>query len=195
MMDTIRRVAAQAVRLANTPADPRPSWLRRMPGAADPRAAYYLFLHLLTAERYGISRCLEIGTDGGTAAMHKARPGGHVVTLDINPGCAPNVNGIAAYQELRVQGVTVDASRSDPRIIAGQFDGPIVLLFIDGDHTYPSASGDYQRFGPLVRHGGYIVMDDTRLNDGMARAWQEVDEPKVELSELHYMGFGVAVRG
>ena len=34
------------------------------------------------------------------------------------------------------------------------------LVFIDGDHSYEGCRHDVDRFAPLVREGGCLIMDD-----------------------------------
>lgn len=45
---------------------------------------------------------------------------------------------------------------------AKTFNEPIGLLFIDGDHSYAGARGDYDAWVPKVLPGGTIAMHDTR---------------------------------
>lgn len=173
--------------------DDRPEWLKAVPAATEPREKYYLFLHVLVRRYSELRRCLEIGTRQGTGALHLAHglrdvPGSDVVTVDIEPGCKTLVEGIAAANGLKnLRAVTGDSNTV-------KVDGTFDLLFIDGFHDLVSSYGDYLRFRPQVRDGGLIVFDDTRLNPGMTVAWNSIVDPKVELPELHYMGFGVAMK-
>lgn len=48
----------------------------------------------------------------------------------------------------------------DSRKVELPFQGPCDLVFIDGDHSYESVLSDVNRFGPLVRPGGRLVMHD-----------------------------------
>lgn len=54
-------------------------------------------------------------------------------------------------------------------------DEPIDLLYVDGDHIYEYALGDFLRFAPLVRPGGYILMDDYPSFEGVAQAVAELE--------------------
>lgn len=171
--------------------DERPEWLKWLPGATDLRELYYAFLyHLALGKNWS---CLEIGTRQGTSALHLAAGMGNagtVLTLDIEPGCKPLVESLAREHALsNVVGITGDSST-----IQLDVDQPLDLLFIDGNHTFESSFGDYRRFAPLVRPNGLILFDDTKLNEGMASAWSRITEPKIELAQLHYMGFGVVVK-
>ena len=48
-------------------------------------------------------------------------------------------------------------------------DGPIDLVFVDGDHTYEGVKGDHERWVPLVRPGGHILFHDA-IDTGFAIA-------------------------
>lgn len=181
----LRELAAECCRQFCTETDTRVKWLQEM--ASHPGEPYYYFLQLVVA-REGVKRALEIGTRTGAGALHLASGGAHAVTLDIDPGCAPNVARIASEHTLSIEAYAGDSLTWRP---TGElFD----LLFIDGEHNYAAAYGDYLRFRPFVRDGGFIVFDDTRLTEDMTRAWDMIADPKIELPELHYMGFGVAIK-
>lgn len=53
---------------------------------------------------------------------------------------------------------------------------PIGLLFIDGDHRYSGALGDFQAWGRYVVQGGVVVFDDyhRRRRSGVRRAVEQV---------------------
>lgn len=44
------------------------------------------------------------------------------------------------------------------------------LLYIDGDHGGDHALGDFRRFAPLVRAGGFVVYDDFPIATGVVGA-------------------------
>ena len=87
---------------------------------------------------------------------------------------------------------------------------PIDVLFIDGDHSYDGAKGDFEAYAPLVRPGGLIAFHDiapdfktrfgraTRHNTGeVPRLWQDL---RTRFSETHEFiadreqdGFGIGV--
>jgi len=56
----------------------------------------------------------------------------------------------------------------------------IDLLFIDGDHSYQAVLGDYLKFSPFVKRGGYLVFhdyhEDSKAPD-VAPVIEEVVEP------------------
>lgn len=181
--------------------DLRPDWLKNLEGGTDPRETYFHFMWLLS-HWFKPEVSVEIGTRGGKTALHLAHgnPFGFVHTIDIVSGCSKLVADLAQQYGLKnVRGVCFDSMQAKEALNAC-FMSPIEtwpkidLLFIDGNHTYTSSYGDYLHFRPFVRDGGLIVFDDTRLDVDMVRAWQRIADPKIELPELHYMGFGVAIK-
>ena len=40
-------------------------------------------------------------------------------------------------------------------------EGPFGLVFVDGDHSYEATLRDIERFAPLVRDGGVLLLHDT----------------------------------
>lgn len=177
--------------------DTRPAWIKELNGAMHPGEPYYLFLYMLMLRNASPMKCLEIGTRWGTSVFHMAIPlmqyGGHVTTLDVDPECKPRIDGLAAdHGVTNIESILADSTTV--RIEGTRIDGMYDLLFIDGDHTLAASYSDYVRFRPLVREGGIIFFDDTRLNPGLIAAWNNIADPKMELPQLHYMGFGVAVK-
>lgn len=47
------------------------------------------------------------------------------------------------------------------------------LLFIDADHTYAACRSDWERYVPLLRPGGVVVLHDTGWSDGVRRVATE----------------------
>ena len=63
-----------------------------------------------------------------------------------------------------------------------QFNKPIDILFIDGDHKYCGVKKDFEMYVPLVKKGGLILMHDTCNNrEGVKDFWKEIKYPKVNL--------------
>lgn len=170
----------------------------------EPITAYYRFLALLSEGlelELNDLRCLEIGTYQGSSAAHLAASGATVVTIDVNPDAARLARALAVAQNLRITPITANSGfvLGDP-VEAAKIRAlaPYDILYIDGDHTFNSAYGDYTHFWPLVREGGVIVFDDIELDmagDEMRVFWDRVVDPKVKLNALHETGFGAAIRG
>mgnify|MGYP000694307990 CR=1 FL=1 len=54
----------------------------------------------------------------------------------------------------------VEVIDGDSRDIGRNWNRPIDLLYIDGDHSYEVCSADIRNFTPWVRRGGYVFVDD-----------------------------------
>ena len=68
----------------------------------------------------------------------------------------------------------------------------IDLMFIDTEHNYEQIAQEYALYGPFLRNGAMVVLDDIHLNDGMTRFWNEIPHPKVDTGDaLHWSGFGI----
>jgi len=68
---------------------------------------------------------------------------------------------------------------------------PIDVLFIDGDHSYEGVKTDYEKYEPLVKEGGLILIHDvTHRHFGVKDFWKEITYPKVNLP-LNGVGFGI----
>jgi predicted O-methyltransferase YrrM len=128
-------------------------------------------LHLLALMR-GARSILEIGTLGGysTIWMAKAlRPGGRLITLEIDPKHAEvaRANLLRAGLE-RVVDVRVGRALDTlPRLVE-EGAGPFDLVFIDADK--PSGTDYFQWALKLSRVGTIIVVDNVVRDGGVADA-------------------------
>ena len=111
-------------------------------------------------------RIVEIGSLRGgwcfvtAAAAHEQA---HFVMVDP----APNKRREAVRAALAAEGkqTTWVQARSDDadaveRVQLALGGAPVDVLHIDGDHHYEAALNDWNRFAPLVRPGGLVVMHD-----------------------------------
>lgn len=176
-------------------ADERPTWLRKRICSQDPsrdpleieaQTLYYrLFWEI--ARRCRPNKCLEIGTFLGFGAAHLALPNpeGEVVTVDLNPAAKAEAEG------MNVPNLT--AIHSDSAVYFGtlkeeRFD----LIYIDGNHTFNQAYGEYLSSRHVLRAGGIMFFDDLKIVDGeMEVFWDCVVDEKLRLDFLHHTGFGV----
>lgn len=60
-------------------------------------------------------------------------------------------------------------------------EGPLDLLFVDGDHSYAGAAADLRRWSPLVRAGGHLVMHDAVDTNGYGNTYPGVQQALREL--------------
>lgn len=116
----------------------------------------------------GPARIAEIGRfKGGSTFITAAAmaPGSALDSYDLHVALRDDLQGPDLDRELtsaleryglgdRVRLVVAD-SRSVPLPDPG-----LGLLFVDGDHSYEGAAADLQRWSPLVRPGGHVVMHD-----------------------------------
>lgn len=132
-------------------------------------------------------RILEIGVaDGGTnALLARAAP-----TLEHLIGIDPRLRWPRVLQAMRPRDVrlTLLEGRSQaPDIVRRVADAlaghELDVLFIDGDHTYAGAMGDYDTYRGFVRPGGLIafhdIVEDSATRGGPPTIAYTGDVPKV----------------
>lgn len=76
---------------------------------------------------------------------------------------------------------------------------PIDLLFIDGDHSYPTVKSDWQMYGPLAKH--IVAFHDIDGQEGVRRLWHEIrlidwDHTHMEIHryDTPIMGIGMVLK-
>ena len=133
-----------------------------------PREAWELHeLAREAAERTnGSALVVEIGSWRGRSTVAialglKAGGGGRLITID------PQIDSEERHQEvlsnLQKHGVADlaevvrDYSQNVRHLVE---DGTVDVLFIDGNHDYPAVSRDLQMWGPSVRSGGELALND-----------------------------------
>lgn len=167
--------------------DDRPQILKDLTAAAPTTELYNKFLYQLS-KKLKPQNILETGTDRGRSAAHLAlgNPDAVVVTIDIDPACKANVDSLKIRNIVSVAGNSLE-------YVSGIPDYSIELLFLDSLHTYEHTIAEWHAFRPKVAPGGLVFFDDIHLDPGMERFWSEVEGEKVDLSPLHYSGFGALV--
>ena len=127
---------------------------------------------------------LEIGSWHGKstiwlAAGAKAGRGARVVAIDPHRDSSLHAGGESTEPILRRNLATagvddqVDVVVATSEDAARDWDGPVTLLWIDGDHSYESARLDFQLWTPHVVEGGRVALHDTFLYDGPERVVRE----------------------
>jgi len=130
---------------------------------------------VLLSAAHGARRVVEIGVYEGSSAvalcgalgpqaeLHLIDPFGH------HPDALPRGWGATEWATRRV--VDHAARRDGPRVVwhialshdaAARFDGPVDLVFIDGDHSEAGVLGDWNDWRPFVAPGGRVVFHDAR---------------------------------
>lgn len=82
--------------------------------------------------------------------------------------------------------------------VAGAWDRPIDLLFIDGSHVYEDVLADFRGFFPWVVGGGVVALHDVgdgRSWPGPYHAWHEqIKSQLAEIGSCSTLAFGVKPR-
>lgn len=169
--------------------DDRPPELRALRDAEHPTCPYYRFLYAI-AHMFRPITAVEIGTYVGTSAAHLAIGGRNMVTtIDINPDA---IEQVCKIRVAGIQPITGDSTTVGERLLRAErkFD----VLFVDGNHTFNQAWGEYRMYRQLVRDGGVMLFDDVNLEmdgDEMNVFWEMIPERKVRADWLHATGFGI----
>lgn len=187
---TLREALLLCQQIVKSP-DDRPEWLRKAADEPEPLTFYYRFLWKWAALKKP-KVMLETGTLHGHSAVHLAdgNPDGLVVTIDSDGAAAAKVK---AFGKANIESVTGESLVVHPDIAARH--PSIDLLFLDSSMRYPHTVQEFEKYSSLMKPGTLILVDDIRINDEMKRAWAEIPGAKLELNELHYMGFGIVARG
>jgi predicted O-methyltransferase YrrM len=137
------------------------------------------FLALL-ARVQGAHRILEIGTLGGYSTIWLARalpPGGHVITLEVNPAHAAVARAnLARPNLLDVVEVRVGPALDTLSQLVSEGGGPFDLIFIDADKR--NNAEYFRRVLALSRPGTVIVADNVIREGHVADAAS--DDPTVQ---------------
>lgn len=167
--------------------DERPQLLKDLTEPAPTTLPYNRAFYEL-AKELRPALMLETGTDRGRSAAHLAlgNPHGLVITIDIDPVCKANVDA------LKIPNIQSHATDSLAHV-ATIPDGCLDILFLDSLHTYSHTIAEYRAYQRKVKKGGIAFFDDIHLDGGMERFWAEVTGLKVDLSHLHYSGFGAVL--
>jgi len=104
-------------------------------------------------------RILEIGVGGlvsGKAMMNAIKDANLACEYhgcDINPDCLALIN--------RFETVDRTFYNMTSNELAKEWNLPLDILLIDGDHSYEQTKIDYENFYPYVNKDGYIIFHDT----------------------------------
>lgn len=141
---------------------------------------YYAFVRMTQPQHI-----LETGTYAGyatamlAAGLKALDNNGSVVTFDLNP-----MHHLFDHTDLAelITFVAADTTEVDlAQLGHDSFD----LLALDSDHTYRVIATELQRFEPLLKPGGYMVLHDSLYFDGVGLAVEQLmKNPRFEVVTL-----------
>lgn len=168
-------------------ADDRPQLLKDLTAPAPTTERYNRFFFELTRELKP-ALVLETGTDRGRSAAHLALgwPASKVTTIDIDMACKNNVDALHIPNVVSIAGNSLAYVGSVP-------DHSLDILFLDSLHTYEHTIAEWRAYARKVKPGGIAFFDDIHLDAGMNKFWSEVGGNKVDISHLHFSGFGAVL--
>lgn len=170
--------------------DSRPPEVRKFPHEPPQMCTYYRLLYEWVRHSKP-KNVVELGTFWAASAYHLAHacPESRVITIDIDPASKVKADALKLPNLTALTSDSVAAAE-----LVKKDYSPIDVLFIDSEHSYKIAAGEWAAYRPLCRDGAVVFMDDIAMNPGMKQFWAEVKDPKVELHPLHVAGFGAAVK-
>jgi len=90
--------------------------------------------------------------------MHAGAPNARMIGIDIEYPQGHNLD-----PKMKAQVIVGDSGK-----LHANFEGPIHLLLIDGDHTYPAVKADIEGWVPKVAVGGYVIFHDYKTEPKVA---------------------------
>jgi predicted O-methyltransferase YrrM len=157
-------------------------------GVASLRFDEAAFLYGLV-RRLVAPRIVEIGRFKGGSTFITASamsPGSSLVSYDLHVALRDDLQGPDLDRELEAALARYDLAEN-VRLVVGDSrsvelpEPGIDLLFIDGDHTYEGAAADLERWSPLVRPGGHLVLHDAVDTGGYGNVYAGVRRAVAEL--------------
>jgi predicted O-methyltransferase YrrM len=124
---------------------------------------------------------LELGTYLGDSAKSMKKgildPEGMIITIDQN-----NERNNPNFIDSKIKMITGQLTSLDTIKTIKDMGIVFDLLFIDAFHEYADVKEDYTNYKDFVKQGGFIILDDISLNEGMTEFWDELPEEKYDLS-------------
>jgi cephalosporin hydroxylase len=149
---------------------------------------------------------LEIGVyGGGSFALWCALSSGIRIGIDSGSIGGPIHERITEFKS-RFGDVSVirgdsHAEATKQEVLSLLRGDPLDFLFIDGDHSLPGVTLDFQMYGPMVRRGGWIGFHDITESDyhkgmnagGAAEHWSALQHPRKIHLNWRDPGFGIGM--
>ena len=149
-----------------------------------------------------LTKILEIGFNGGMSASAFLGAADSVRLVSVDLGEWPCVTRAAELIDQMFPGRhTLHLGDSRTVVPALPRDDTFELAFVDGGHFAPVPLADLENVLPLVRDGGWIIMDDycvTHGSHGVISAWDEMVRRglirQVSVHESGERGWAVGVK-
>jgi predicted O-methyltransferase YrrM len=158
----------------------------------DTSSVYYKYLYNVLNKFKGEEIVtLELGTFKGrsSAFLAEANPEGSVLTVDLAPK-EESKEVLERYPNLKSF-----LGRSDTTELVNSFeDESIDICYFDTEHEYDVVSKEVEVWHPKIKKGGIMLFDDVHMNKGMEKFWKELPYEKGYSDELHWTGFGYAIK-
>ncbi len=126
----------------------------------------YLPLLYAYARLYVNVRVLEIGSRTGNSTLAflfaAKETGGHVWSVDIDPGVPANPDGMLPWAG--DPDWTFTAGDATDPAVAAQQPAEVDILFIDAGHLYAETKAELALYMPRLAPGGTALFHDTRLD-------------------------------
>ena len=124
-------------------------------------------------------RGVEIGRFHGASTLLLAvavGSGGKLTTIDLAPQDDEALRRVLQSADVanRVELVVGDANEV-------HWSGELDFVFIDGDHSYDGARRDHNKWGKLVRVGGFIIHHDMAKQREFASQWPELNRLREDI--------------
>jgi cephalosporin hydroxylase len=124
----------------------------------------WIYQELIVREKPDL--IVEVGTYKGGSALFLAQMCelvgmGEILTIDIDPALAP-------FRPKHPRITYLLGSSTDPDIFeqvqAVAREKPNILIILDGDHHCDHVLSELRLYSPLVRPGGFVIVEDTNIN-------------------------------
>lgn len=155
----------------------------------DPSAKYYPFMYRLL-QKINPKLVVELGvcTGHGTAHLAASSPAATIIAVDPNPLDITAILG--RYKNIKFK----KTISTDLTLLDDIKDESVDLVFVDTLHTYAQVTSEVAVWTSKLKKGGIFLFDDITYSEEMIKFWNELQLPKVSLPQLHWTGFGIAIK-
>ena len=155
-------------------------------------AKYYKFLPLVI-DILKPSQVIELGSAAGTSSLMMCS---HLPETSNLYACSiPEAEGEFRFIKEKYDNLhLIRGDDLDLSIWSGVRLEDTQVWFIDTEHSYDQLHAELELYNKFFRPGALVFLDDITLNEGMARAWNEIEYEKLSLPGWHTYkntGFGV----